>query len=126
MLLMTRIRVVTRYRILRITRAWILGAVARSNQSPDKLQVPAHVFLHRRRAFGFELSPPVEADIGQASFYSCNDPRLHYGLGTSNSVDIEVFWPNGLHETFKAVGANQLVTLREGVGIVPSKGWVKG
>jgi hypothetical protein len=68
----------------------------------------------------------AQALLSQASFYSCNDPRLHYGLGTFNSVDIEVFWPNGLHEKFKAVGANQLVTLREGVGIVPSKGWVKG
>ena len=67
----------------------------------------------------------AQAVLSQASFYSCNDPRLHYGLGTFNSVDIEVFWPNGLHEKFKAVGANQLVTLREGAGIVPSKGWVK-
>jgi enediyne biosynthesis protein E4 len=68
----------------------------------------------------------AQAVLSQASFYSSNDPRLHYGLGTFNSVDIEVFWPNGLHEKFKAVGVNQLVTLREGVGIVPSKGWVKG
>jgi len=34
-----------------------------------------------------------------------------------------VFWPNGLREKFKAVPANQLLTLREGSGIVPSKGW---
>jgi hypothetical protein len=68
----------------------------------------------------------AQAVLSQSSFYSCNDPRLHYGLGIFNSVDIEVFWPNGLHEKFKAVGANQLVTLREGAGIVPSKGWVKG
>ena len=63
--------------------------------------------------------------LSQASFYSGNDPRLHFGLGIFDSVDIEVFWPNGLHEKFKAVGTNQLVTLREGAGIVPSKGWVK-
>ena len=63
--------------------------------------------------------------LSQASFYSCNDPRLHFGLGTSNLADIEVYWPNGLHEKFKEVGANQLVTLREGAGIVPSKGWAK-
>jgi enediyne biosynthesis protein E4 len=68
----------------------------------------------------------AQSVLSQSSFYSCNDPRLHYGLGTFNSVDIEVFWPNGLHEKFKAVGANQLVTLREGAGIVPSKGWAKG
>ena len=66
----------------------------------------------------------TQAVLSQASFYSCNDPRLHFGLGTVDSVDIEVFWPSGLREKFKAVGANQLVTLREAVGIVPSKGWV--
>jgi len=61
--------------------------------------------------------------LSQSSFYSCNDPRLHFGLGTSGSVDVEIAWPNGLPEKFKAIAANQLVTLREGKGIVPSKGW---
>src|SRR5579864_4437924 len=28
----------------------------------------------------------------QASFYSCNDPRLHFGLGDSTTVDIDVYW----------------------------------
>ena len=65
----------------------------------------------------------AQAVLSQTSFYSCNDPRLHFGLGTASSVDIEIFWPSGLHEKFKAVRANELVTLREGVGIVPSKGW---
>ena len=68
----------------------------------------------------------AQAVLSPSSYYSCNDPRLHYGLGALNSVDIEVFWPSSGHEKFKAVGVNQLVTLREGVGIVPSKGWVKG
>jgi hypothetical protein len=40
-------------------------------------------------------------------------------------ADVEVFWPNGLHEKFKAIAANQLLTLREGVGPVPTKGWKK-
>jgi hypothetical protein len=63
--------------------------------------------------------------LSQSSFYSANDPRLHFGLGASSSVDIEIRWPNGLLEKFKNVGANQLVTLREGTGVVPSKGWPK-
>ena len=68
----------------------------------------------------------AQAALSQSSFYSCNDTRLHFGLGTFGSVDIEVLWPNGLHERFRNVKANQLVTLREGAGIVPSKGWTKG
>lgn len=45
--------------------------------------------------------------------------------GNFGSADIEIFWPSSLHEKFKAVGVNQLVTVREGAGIVPSKGWVE-
>jgi hypothetical protein len=67
----------------------------------------------------------VQAVLSQSSFYSCNDPRLHFGLGSSGSADVEVYWPNGLHETFKRIPANQLITLREGSGPVPSKGWLK-
>jgi len=63
----------------------------------------------------------AQARLSQSSFYSCNDSRLHFGLGASDSVEIDVYWPNGLHEKFKGVQANQLVTLREGAGIMPSK-----
>ncbi|HKW35650.1 MAG TPA: CRTAC1 family protein [Candidatus Acidoferrum sp.] len=67
----------------------------------------------------------AQAVVSQSSFYSCNDPRLHFGLGNSSSADVEVFWPSGLHEKFKGIGANQLVTLKEGVGRVPNRGWPK-
>jgi hypothetical protein len=73
----------------------------------------------------YGLKTQAQAVLSQSSFYSSNDPRLHFGLGTFASADVEVFWPNGLHETFKRVSANQLVTLREGVGRVDNKGWSK-
>jgi hypothetical protein len=66
-----------------------------------------------------------QAVLSQSSFYSSNDPRLHFGLGAASSADIEIRWPNGLQEKFRNIGANQLLTLREGTGIVPSKGWPK-
>ena len=62
---MTRLQLVSRHRIFKITRVWLLGAVAGGDQAPDRLQIPAHVVLHRRRAVGFELGLPVEADVGQ-------------------------------------------------------------
>jgi enediyne biosynthesis protein E4 len=65
----------------------------------------------------------AQAVLSQSSFYSCNDPRLHFGLGSATSVDLDVYWPNGLHESFKQIAANQLITLREGVGAVPNRGW---
>jgi hypothetical protein len=66
----------------------------------------------------------AQAVLSQSSYYSCNDPRLHFGLGAATVVaDVEVYWPNGLHEYFKKVPANQLITVREGSGIVSNKGW---
>jgi enediyne biosynthesis protein E4 len=59
----------------------------------------------------------AQAVMGQSSFYSVNDRRLHFGLGTSTHADIEIHWTNGLVEQFKGIAANQLVTAKEGHGI---------
>jgi hypothetical protein len=85
----------------------------------NRSAVGARVLVH----YGGKVQ--AQAVLSQSSFYSSNDPRLHFGLGASSAADVEVFWPNGLHERFKAVAANQLLTLREGSGAVPSKGWTK-
>jgi hypothetical protein len=57
----------------------------------------------------------------QASFYSANDLRLHFGLGAAESADLEVRWPNGARESFTNVAANRLITIQEGKGIVSSR-----
>ncbi len=55
----------------------------------------------------------------QSSYYSHNDPRLHFGLGASSRADqIEIRWPNGQTEIIKDIAANQFVTIKEGAGIV--------
>lgn len=64
----------------------------------------------------------AQAVLSQSSFFSCNDPRLHFGLGSYGAVDIDVYWPNGLHETFRKLQANQLITLKEGFGPVSGRG----
>jgi hypothetical protein len=61
--------------------------------------------------------------LSQASFYSCNDSRLHFGLGPATSADLEILWPSGTKESHAKVPCNQLVTIQEGGGIVSSKGW---
>jgi hypothetical protein len=63
--------------------------------------------------------------MSQSSFYSCNDPRLHFGLGTESTADLEVRWPSGLQEKFKGLAADQLVVIKEGAGIVPGSGWAR-
>ena len=54
----------------------------------------------------------------QSSFYSANDRRLHFGLGTAASADVNVRWPNGAMERIGAVDADQLIVIREGAGVV--------
>ena len=54
------------------------------------------------------------------SVMSQNDLRLHFGLGAASVADvIEVKWPTTQHiERFTQVKANQILTIREGNGIV--------
>jgi hypothetical protein len=59
--------------------------------------------------------------LSGSSFLSSSDPRLHFGLGKAATADIEVRWPSGLVEHLSGVAANQLLTLREGVGKVKGR-----
>lgn len=54
------------------------------------------------------------------SLMSMSDLRLHFGLGTASKTDLlEVHWPaSGIVEQFKDVTADQILTIREGEGIV--------
>ena len=55
-----------------------------------------------------------------SSVMSQSDLRLHFGLGKSEVVDvIEIKWPTTQKvERFTNVKANQIITIREGSGIV--------
>jgi enediyne biosynthesis protein E4 len=67
----------------------------------------------------------AQAVMSQSSFYSSNDPRLHFGLGATTTADVEVFWPSGIHQSFKAMPANQLAVIKEEGGILSGAGWSK-
>ena len=56
--------------------------------------------------------------VAQSSFYSSNDPRLHFGLGAATIADLTIRWTNGAVETIARVKADQFITIREGRGIV--------
>ncbi len=62
----------------------------------------------------------AQAVMAQSSFYSVNDRRLHFGLGQNTHADLEIHWTNGLVERFSGVESNQLVTIKEGQGVVRS------
>ena len=66
----------------------------------------------------------VQAQTGmaQSSFYSVNDRRLHFGLGTSTQVDFELHWTNGLIDAIHGVPANRLITVKEAHGVIKAEG----
>jgi hypothetical protein len=55
---------------------------------------------------------------GGMSYLSMHDPRLHFGLGKAEKVDlIEVHWPNRYVDRVRDVNSNQIVTIRESQGL---------
>jgi hypothetical protein len=63
--------------------------------------------------------------LSQSSFYSACDTRLHFGLGSSRAVALQIFWPSGGQQSLRSVAVNRLVTIKEGVGIVANAGWAR-
>jgi hypothetical protein len=57
--------------------------------------------------------------IAQSSFYSCNDQRLHFGLGNAATANLDIRWPGGTKQSIANVKADQILTVRE--PIAPSK-----
>jgi enediyne biosynthesis protein E4 len=54
-----------------------------------------------------------------SSYLTHSDVRAHFGLGRSGTAErLEVRWPGGRTEVLQNVAANQIVTIREGDGIV--------
>jgi hypothetical protein len=51
------------------------------------------------------------------SYISQNDLRVHFGLDKATSADLEVHWPSGVIDRFRAA-ANQVVTVIEGKGML--------
>jgi hypothetical protein len=55
---------------------------------------------------------------GGGSYLSCNDQRLHFGLGRDAVMKrIQILWPSGLKEELKNIPADAIYTLIEGHGI---------
>jgi hypothetical protein len=82
----------------------------KSNRSAIGARVVAH--------YGGRVQ--AQSVLSQSSFYSANDPRLHFGLGAEHSADLEIFWPSGLHETLKGVKAGQILFVKEGDSALPA------
>src|SRR5207247_11316780 len=52
-------------------------------------------------------------------YVSQSDLRLHFGLGAAMKIDVlEIQWPSGLVQNLENIPANQILSIKEGVGIV--------
>jgi len=57
----------------------------------------------------------ARAVLSQASYYSHDDLRLHFGLGSATRADtVEVRWPSGTVDVLRDVPGRRVVTVREG------------
>ena len=84
----------------------------KSNRSAIGARVLAH--------YGGKVQ--AQAVLSQSSFYSCNDSRLHFGLGGIRTVDLDVYWPNGLHEQYKKPRSEPTDHSARGTGNCPQQG----
>ncbi|MDQ2776011.1 MAG: CRTAC1 family protein [Acidobacteriota bacterium] len=87
----------------------------KSNRSAIGARVVAH-YGNKKQA---------QEVLSQASFYSANDQRLHFGLGAAEKADLDIRWPNGATERVTGVPAGHLVIIREGSGIIKTEAFQK-
>ena len=62
----------------------------------------------------------TEQAKGGSSYMSASDPRIHFGLGKRTKIDsLVITWPSGQVDKLANVPINQIIAVKEGVGIVP-------
>lgn len=64
----------------------------------------------------------VKQAKGGMSYMSASDPRIHFGLGKRKSIELlQITWPSGHVEKLSKIPINQIITVKEGSGIVSGK-----
>jgi hypothetical protein len=62
----------------------------------------------------------VEQAKGGMSYMSAHDQRIHFGLGQRKTIEsLEITWLSGTVDKLTNVPLNQIITVKEGTGIVP-------
>jgi hypothetical protein len=64
----------------------------------------------------------IDEVMSGSSYYSQNDFRLHFGLGSVTKADrLDVAWPSGVKEIFSNLPANHMIILQETKGILEQR-----
>ncbi|HXJ85409.1 MAG TPA: CRTAC1 family protein [Candidatus Binatia bacterium] len=62
----------------------------------------------------------MEQAKGGTSYMSASDPRIHFGLGRRSKIaSLEITWASGQVDRLTNVPINQIITVKEGTGIIP-------
>jgi hypothetical protein len=62
----------------------------------------------------------IEQSKGGTSYMSASDSRIHFGLGKRTKIDsLVISWPSGQVDKLVNVPVDQIVAVKEGIGIVP-------
>ena len=76
--------------------------------------------VSNRAAIGTRVLLKVGADHqvrevqSGSSYLSQNDLRLHFGVGTQETVELEIRWQNGTVQRFEDVSVNRFLKIVEG------------
>ena len=91
---------------LRPDNHWL--TVILKGDSPNTGAIGAEVTLWHNGQQQYRYEMPTRG------FESCSDPRLHFGLGRTETVDsLQVRWPNGQLSNQYRITADQFLTIRQ-------------
>jgi hypothetical protein len=87
----------------------------------DLRSAAPNVFAYGARVVGKCASRIWLADVAPATSYlSSSDPRIHWGLGEVDALDVlEIRWPSGRRQTLRDVAADQILRIEEPREAVP-------
>jgi enediyne biosynthesis protein E4 len=79
------------------------------------LTITLHGKRSNRDGYGarVKVNGQVRFATSTGSYLSSNDKRLHFGLGSADAADVEIFWPSGIHQTVRGVKADQFIVVEE-------------
>ena len=85
---------------------WLTLDLEGTRSNRDGFGAIVHLDVAGRRIYGEARCP--------TGFLGSSDPRLHFGLGTSEVVDrIEIKWPSGTVQVLEQVAGDQILKVKE-------------
>jgi enediyne biosynthesis protein E4 len=81
------------------------------------LTISLHGKRSNRDGFGARVQVNGQTRFATAagSYLCSNDKRLHFGLGSAETADIEIHWPSGIVQALRGVKADQFIVIEESV-----------